>query len=274
MREPPVASYIAFFGLARPPFHKELDDAELWLPDSKRALVADIEEALAERASVLLLGEPGVGKTCVLRALRACLPESGFRLTYCRNATLGRRDFYRYLCHTLGLQATTTAANLFLAVERHIHDLRRDKLHPVLFIDEAHLLHPDMLAHLHILLNYEWDARALLSVVLVGLPELEPRLAARAHRSLLTRIHHRFLIDPASIEDSVEYIRFRLREAGADRDIFPDDALGALHELSSGSLRDIDRLAAAALRDCARKKKRLVDRAAVERAAEALARFD
>ncbi len=93
---------------------------------------------------MLLLGEPGVGKTCVLRALRARLPDAGFRLTYCRNATLGRRDFYRYLCHALGLQATATAANLFLAVERHILDLRRDKLHPVLFIDEAHLLHPDI----------------------------------------------------------------------------------------------------------------------------------
>lgn len=274
MSDAPVASYLHHFGLARAPFHKELDDADLWLPDSKRALVADIEEALAERASVLLLGEPGVGKTCVLRALRARLPEAGFRLTYCRNATLGRRDFYRYLCHALGLQATATAANLFLAVERHILELRRDKLHPVLFIDEAHLLHPDMLAHLHILLNYEWDAKALLSVVLVGLPELEPRLAARAHRSLLTRVHHRFLIEPTSLEDSAEYVRFRLRDGGAERDLFPDDALAALHELSSGSLRDIDRLASSALRDCARKKKRLVDRAAIERAAEALARFD
>ena len=42
--------------------------------------------------------------------------------------------------------------------------------------DEAHLLHPDTLDHLHILLNYEWDSRALLSLVLIGLPELFDRL--------------------------------------------------------------------------------------------------
>ncbi len=58
------------FGLRFQPFTKEIDDADLWLPESKAALVADIEEALGERQSVLLLGEPGVGKTCVLRALR------------------------------------------------------------------------------------------------------------------------------------------------------------------------------------------------------------
>jgi general secretion pathway protein A len=269
-----TSSDLSVFGLRSSPFTKEIDDRELWLPESKAILVADIEEALSERHSVLLLGEPGVGKTCVLRALRQRLPHSGFRLTYCRNATLGRRDFYRYLCHALGLHPTSTAANLFLAVETHVQDLRRDKLHPVFLVDEAHLLHPDMLAHLHILLNYEWDAKALLSLVLIGLPELEQNLSRRAHRSLFTRIHHRFLLAPATVDDTAEYVRFRLRGAGCEHDLFPDDALAALHELSQGSLRDIDRLATAALRDAARRKKKLVDRELMLRVAEALVRFD
>jgi len=88
-----ASSDLSCFGLRLSPFNKEIEDAELWLPESKVALVDDIEEALTDRQSVLLLGEPGVGKTCVLRALRRRLPQAGFRLTYCRNATLGRRDF-------------------------------------------------------------------------------------------------------------------------------------------------------------------------------------
>jgi type II secretory pathway predicted ATPase ExeA len=265
---------LATFGLRAAPFSKEIDDADLWLPASKAALVADVEEALGDRQSVLLLGEPGVGKTCLLRALRHRLPQAGFRLTYCRNATLGRRDFYRLLCHALGLHPTSTAANLFLAVETHVHDLRRDKVHPVFLLDEAHLLHPDMLGHLHILMNYEWDAKAMLSLMLVGLPELEGNLSRRAHRSLLTRIHHRFLIPPASVGDTAEYVRYRLAAAGCDRAIFPDDALSALHELSQGALREIDRLATAAMREASRRKKKLVDRDVVTRVAEALVRFD
>ncbi|MDP9149355.1 MAG: AAA family ATPase, partial [Myxococcota bacterium] len=236
-----TSSDLSAFGLRTSPFSKEIEDVDLWLPESKAALVVDIEEALAERQSVMLLGEPGVGKTCVLRALRRRLPQAGFRLTYCRNATLGRRDFYRHLCHTLGLHPTSTAANLFLAVETHVHDLRRDKVHPVFLLDEAHLLHPDMLGHLHILMNYEWDAKALLSLVLVGLPELEVSLSRRKHRSLLTRIHHRFLLPPATVEDTGEYVRYRLAAAGADRALFPDDALATLHEHSQGALREIDR---------------------------------
>lgn len=269
-----TSSDLASFGLRSSPFSKEIEDADLWLPESKASLVNDIEEALEERQSVLLVGEPGVGKTCVLRALRRRLPEAGFRLTYCRNATLGRRDFYRHLCHTLGLHPSSTAANLFIAVENHVHELRRDKVHPVFLVDEAHLLHADMLAHLHILLNYEWDAKALLSLVLVGLPELEANLSRRAHRSLCTRIHHRFLIEPASVADTAEYVRFRLAAGGTDRALFPDDALAALHELSQGALREIDRLATAALRDAARRKKKLVDREVVTRVAQALVRFE
>jgi len=265
---------LSHFDLRAVPFSKEIDDQDLWLPEAKTQLVDDVQEALEQRQSVLMLGDSGVGKTCVTRALRHRLLQSGFRFTYCRNASLGRRDFYRLLCHSLGLTPTATAANLFLAVEAHVHDLHRDKLHPVFFLDEAHLLHPDMLAHLHILLNYEWDAKALLSLVLVGLPELESSLARRAHRSLLTRIHHRFLIPPATVDDTAEYVRYRLAAAGTERALFPDDALGALHELSQGALREIDRLATASLREAARRRKKLVDREIILRVAEPLARFD
>jgi general secretion pathway protein A len=179
-----MSAWLSHFGLKELPFSKEIADDALWLPPSKVAIVDNLIEALGDHASVLLVGEPGVGKTCVLRALRHGLPQAGFRLTYCHNATLGRRDFYRQLCLALGLAPSATAASVFYAVSSHVEDLGRERVHPVLLLDEAHLLHQDTLEHLHILLNYEWDRKALLSLVLVGLPELEDRLALRKNRSL------------------------------------------------------------------------------------------
>jgi len=105
---------LSHFGLTSAPFTKEIADDDLWLPPSKVAIVDQLVEALTERQSVLLTGEPGVGKTCILRALRRRLPESGFRLTYCHNATLGRRDFYRQICHALGVHPKATAAAVFV----------------------------------------------------------------------------------------------------------------------------------------------------------------
>lgn len=257
--------YLTAFGLKEPPFSKEVPDGELWLPTSKEVVVDGLLDALGERASVVLTGEPGVGKTCVLRALRHRIPTAGFRLTYCHNATLGRRDFYRQLCVALGLSPSATAAAVFYAVSTMVEELAKERVHPVFLLDEAHLLHQDTLDHLHILLNYQWDSRALLSLVLVGLPELGDRLALRRNRSLFSRLHYRLAIDALSPDDTAEYLRMRLRRAGCERELFASDAAALLHEATAGGMRDLDRLAAAALREAARKKRRLVEREVVTR---------
>ena len=262
-------AYLSHFELREAPFSKEIADAELWLPSSKQAVVDTLCEALEQRASVALIGEPGVGKTCVLRALRHRLPAQGFRLTYCHNATLGRRDFYRQLCLALGLKPSATAAAVFYAVTTHIDQLGHERLHPVFLLDEAHLLHKDVLDHLHILLNYQWDSRALLSLVLVGLPELESRLSRRHNRSLYSRIHTRLRVDPLTPDDTAEYLRVRLARAGCDRELFPSDSVAMLHEAASGALRDLDRLATASLREAARRKKKLVERDILARVLDA-----
>jgi general secretion pathway protein A len=259
------SSDLAWFGLRSAPFTKEIDDNDLWMPTSKAELIDDLAEAVEARATILLTGEPGVGKTCVLRALRRRLAPESFRLTYCHNATLGRRDFYRQLCVALGLAPSATAAGVFYAVSTHIEELGKERIHPVFLLDEAHLLHQDVLDHLHILLNYQWDSRALLSLVLIGLPELENQLERRRNRSLFSRIHHRFAIDDASADDIAEYVAYRLKLAGAEKSVFAQDAVALMHEHATGALRDVDRVAHGAMRDAARRKRKTVDRDAVER---------
>jgi general secretion pathway protein A len=195
--------------------------------------------------------------------------STAFRLTYCHNATLGRRDFYRQLCLALALPPSACAAGLFYSVSCHVQSLAQEHLHPVFLLDEAHLLHQDTLDHLHILLNYEWDAKPLLSLVLIGLSDLQDRLSLRRNRSLYSRIHTRLSIEPLTPEDTADYIRMRLSRAGCEREVFASDALALLHEAALGSLRDIDRLASAALSEAAKKKRRLVERELISRLLQA-----
>lgn len=260
MIPPETENYLTAFGLSEPPFSKELPDEQLWLPPSKQNLVNAILNAIKERSSAVITGDPGVGKTAVLRAVRHLLPEAEYRLTYCHNATLGRRDFYRQLCVALGLTPSATAAGVFYAVASHIEQLAIERTHPVFLLDEAHLLRQDTLEHLHILMNYEWDSRALLSLVLVGLPELADRLSLRRNRSLYSRPHHRFVIGPLTPGDTTTYVRTRLARAGCDRELFTSDALVLLHEATRGAMRDIDRISTICLRLAARGTRRLIER--------------
>ena len=180
--------------------------------------------------------------------------------------TLGRRDFYRHVCLALGLSPSATAAAVFFAISTHIEQLGAEKVHPVLLIDEAHLLHQDVLDHLHILANYEWDSKAMLSLVLVGLPETRQRLTLAKNRSLWSRIHTRLSLGQATPGDTTEYIGHRLKHAGSERELFSSDAVALIHEETNGRLRDIDRIATDALKLAARRKLRAVDRELVVRA--------
>src|SRR5688572_27878577 len=204
-----ATKWLAHFGLQALPFGKDAGDDELWVPASRGPLIDELVDACHSRGHVLLTGEPGTGKTRVLRALRHRLGDS-FRLTYCHNATLGRRDFYRQLCLALGLSPKATAAAVFYEVSRHVQQLGEEHVYPVFLLDEAHLLHQDVLDHLHILANYEWDRLALLSILLVGLPEMHDRLQLRKNRSLWSRIHARVHLGEASLADTAEYIAHRL----------------------------------------------------------------
>ena len=248
------------FDFAHLPFHKAIADQDLWLPPSKKEVVDTICTGIERRQNLVLTGEPGVGKTCVLRAVRHRLSDAEVRLTYCHNATLSRRDFYRQLCIALDLSASATAAALFHAVSTHVTELGRDRIHPVVVLDEAHLLRPETLEHLHILLNYGWDSKPLLSLVLVGLPELEDRLRLRRNRALYTRLSHRLRIDPLSVEDCENYIAVRLGKAGCQKELFTRDAISMICEASFGTLREIDRICQAALARAATEGRTLIER--------------
>jgi type II secretory pathway predicted ATPase ExeA len=255
------------FGLARQPFAKDIAADKLWLDTRRQSAIDRLIEAVKHRRHALVDGEPGVGKTCVLRSLRLGLSPAHYRLVYTVPVSLGLRDFYRQISAALGLPPRGTPAALFEAIQRECLSRHAEHhIHSVLVLDEAHLLQDSTLAHLHLLTNFEWDAAPLLSIVFVALPEFRDRLKLGVHRALLSRIHVHVAIDAGSPEETTQYVRARLDGAGARTEIVTPDGLALLHELSGGILRTVDILATAALRIAAAENKRLIDRQIVQRA--------
>ena len=255
------------FGLRRAPFDKNLPAESLWLDDGREAAIDTLLDAVTHRRHALVTGEPGVGKTTVLRALNSRLSPVHYKSFYLPYVTLSPRDFTRQLCRALGLEVKAMPGAMFDALQREAHKLHNEhRVHPILVLDECHLMPGRTLSHLHILANFNWDSEPLMSLVLVGLPDLHEQLRLGIHRSLLTRLSVKVELQPATAERTSTYVRQRLTDAGAKADLFTPDGLGMLHELSGGLLRSVDVLASAALRIAAHQDVKLVDRQLVVRA--------
>jgi type II secretory pathway predicted ATPase ExeA len=263
------------FGLAQLPFTKEIAAEDLFETTIHADAMARLVAAVQAKASAVLTGESGVGKTCVLRGLEHRLNPSRYRITYLHYATVSPRDFYRQLSMALGLEPTASPSAMFRRLQAHIEEMAdQQKVHPVLLLDEAQLMPVSMLEQLHILLNYRMDSRAFLSVILIGLPELRERLARNLLASLSARLPVRVHLEPLPAEQVGRYLHHRMTAAGATQEVFSEDAVLCIREATGGVLRKIDVLAQHCLEIVAAGKGSLVDggvvQEAVRQCAEAL----
>ncbi len=85
---------------------------------------------------------------------------------------------------------------------------------------------------MRLLLNYQFNDRFLLNLLLIGQPEL--RGIIKRIEQLDSRIAIRYHLGPLSLEDMVNYVNFRLTRAGAKRDIFTSDAFEEIHRQTKG----------------------------------------
>ncbi|MEE4297864.1 MAG: AAA family ATPase [Pseudomonadales bacterium] len=252
------------FGLIRDPFSKDVPVELLYAHDRAKSAITRLKAAVQARRCAVLTGEPGVGKTFVVRALEAELADNRFRVTYVHHARVNLRDFYRQLSLMLGLEPRATAAALFHAVRQNVEEIAAQRIHPVLVLDEAHLAPIPVLEHLHILLNFDRDSKPLLSLLLVGLPALRDLLARAALSSLAARLPVRAHLEALDTEQIGDYLRHRLESAGCAEQVFAEDAVLLIGEASGGVLRKIDVVAGAALDLVCEGRARLVDAAIVE----------
>jgi len=248
------------YGLARRPFTKEVDVEDLFQSEVMQGYQARLKAAVEGRSCAVVTGDPGTGKTFLLRALEKELNQARYKITYVHNSSITRRDFYRQLSIILGLEPKAHPSALFRQVQAYAEDLADgQKIHPLLVLDDAQLLPMGVLEHLHVLLNFRRDSRAFLSVLLIGLPELRDRLARNMLASLSSRLPVRIHVEPFDVAHVGQYLRHRMKIAGCTQEVFSDEATLCVREATGGIMRKIDSLAWSCLEVACERKSSLVD---------------
>jgi len=257
--------YEAYFGLRERPFSKTPDPRFLYLSRGHREALARMQYAVEERDLVLLTGEIGCGKTTLSRALMDALDDT-FKVVCLINPCLTPLEFLSSIARHLGVEEPARfKVDLLEQIGKLLFEFYEQGCTPVVVIDEAQLVpHKETFDEIRLLTNFQLDDRNLISIVLMGQPELKKRLMHRAYEPLRQRVGMQYDLKPLSFEETGEYLDFRVIKAGGRPGLFVPEAVKAIQEYSGGTPRLINHAASLALLECFGRGGDRVDRPVIE----------
>ena len=241
--------YEKYYGLTGKPFDLIPDPDKVYMSESHQEALSILRYGVIDRKGFLLLtGGVGTGKTTLLQLLVKSI-DTKVHVCLIANPTLSLHDFYYYISAKLGLnEYGGNKAKFMLEFAVFVQQCRVANERVLLVIDEAHVLPVELLEEIRLLSNQEYQEFGVMSIFLVGQPELNDRLSHERLLPLRQRIGIRFHLQPFSANETKKYIVFRLSKAGGQHaGLFKEEALQIIHAESKGVPRLINILCDQAL---------------------------
>lgn len=260
--------YLTFYGLLEKPFNATPDPKFLHLTPGHREALAQLLYGVQEnKGFIVLTGEVGTGKTTLLHTLLQRL-DGNAHVAFVFNSMLSFDGIFEYMLEDFGIaRPGDTQPQRLFALNSFLIERRRAGHTAILILDEAQNLDPATFEKIRLLSNFETPTEKLLQILLVGQPELEAKLQVPELRQLRQRIALRCRVPVLTREETREYIRTRLRVAGArDLGLFTDRAVDRVATYARGIPRLINILCDHSLLYGYADQKRKIDCDVVEQA--------
>jgi len=241
--------YLEHFGLSRFPFSIAPDPEFLLLTQGHQEALAHLHYSLAGPGGLICLtGEVGTGKTTVCRAFMDSAPDN-VRFAYIFNPQLSAQELLQSICDELEVAYPTEASLkvLYQLLNTALLEMYAIGRKVICLIDEAQSMPAPLLEQVRLLTNLETNKEKLLTLILVGQPELNELLARHDLRQLNQRITARFHLDHLKENEVGKYLDFRLQQAGCETSVFSAKVAALLWRASRGVPRILNSLADRAL---------------------------
>jgi type II secretory pathway predicted ATPase ExeA len=209
---------LALYGLKFDPFIPEVPIEALYISPKVENFCWRIEQAhLREGGFALITGDPGSGKSVVMRVLAERLARiADLRVGVIHHPQSNLSDFYRELGDIFGLSIRVSNRwGGFKALRaRWLDHLTSGSRRSVILIDEAQEMSPGVLNELRLLASAHFDSQSLLCVVLAGDARLLDKLRREELIPLGSRIRTRLAAETATRDELLACLEHLLASAG------------------------------------------------------------
>jgi len=247
---------------------ENVPDPRFYVPSVKHE--AALERILygihARKGIVMLTGEIGSGKTLVSRAAILRLPRTQYEIGLVSNPTIPGNEFLGEILFQLGLEPNGTRAEQLRRLNDQLLTNYQRGADTVVVVDEAQAIeHDQTFEELRLLSNFQLNDRFLITLVLLGQPELRSRIARIPQFAQRVTIQHH--IECFDRAETKTYIAARLAAAGCVLPIFSSSAVSTIFHRTGGVCRLINSLCDLCLHFGSVAKVSRIRRALVERVA-------
>jgi len=256
------SNYLSFFNLKRPPFDEARDISFFFESDDHLEALVRLEYIVNDGNMNfgLLTGEVGSGKSLLRMVLQKKLEKERFEVAVMENAFFPFEDIMYeiinqlqdvssqpFLLNKSEMPARGDKYGLMKTLKKIMEVIHfQEHRHFVLILDESQHLELKDLDELKNLTNISVEGENLITIILVGQPELREKI--RSLKQVDQRVSLRFHLNNLHFEDTKRYVRHRLKVAGhTDGDIVTGEALEILFRYTLGVPREINRACKLAL---------------------------
>ncbi|MFM2483217.1 AAA family ATPase [Celerinatantimonas sp. YJH-8] len=234
--------YHDYFKMQGSPFSIAPNPDFLFISDRHREALEHLLYGLNDTGGfILLTGEVGTGKTTMARTLLRRLDDT-VRVTSLLNPQLEGTELLASVCDGFQIEYPLEAGMKVLTdrLSQFLRQQHQQGISAMLLIDEAQQLSRESLELLRLLTNLETDTQKLLRIVLVGQPELNVMLRQSELRQLAQRITARYQLLPFTLQETTDYIHYRLGVVKCQSEPFQAAAINRIYRYTGGIARLIN----------------------------------
>ena len=267
LRDPQRRIILRELGFSEEPFSRSADPRFLYLSAQHGDVLDRIQEVVEERRGLAVVeGGFGVGKSTIARRLESiyrAYPED-FQVVFVHTAAY-ESEYAALLdvCYALNLDRRKGMTMQWREFESFLVDQKEQSRNVVVILDDAQLMSPDALTLVHHIYNFDISQK-LAQVILFGQPELQRIFNQRPE--VLSRVDAWFRLNPLSLEDTLELIRFRSSVAGRKEPLLTQSAFLEVWKATRGIPREIVSVCSKVIYEMGTQGKAMADNAVVHAA--------